>query len=400
MPEKLTVLHVYAGPFPTRQGTQVLVDAICRESSDDGVNTHLLCYDGGSDFKEALPFAVHRIAALLGSPPLRSGPSFGRLPRDILLAAACRRLIRQLRPDILHAHHYEALVACALARGRASRPTLVFHCHALLGYELDTYFPKPYAAQTRSLGSLIDTHLPRLADAVAGVSPFVTATMRNRTQGRIAVDYVPAYVEPLLPAGRQSSSSNPQNGSCVTGLYTGNLDGYQEISRLLDALERLPLKVRKRLRFLFSTSSLAASLKREISQRGLADIVRIQKENTAREAAFALETADFTVIPRSRPGGIPIKLINALGAGVACIVDRHIACQLLDPCEAMFAHSEDPEQLCAAITALTESPQTRRSLQAGGLRCYQREFSKKAARDARRLLYERVLAKKAAASHR
>lgn len=391
MSNNLTALHVYAGPFPSRQGTQVLVDSICRESFEDGLNTHLLCYDGSAASDEPSPFIVHRIRPIPGKPPMRSGPSLRRLPRDVLLTLACKKLIKQLSADILHAHHYEALLACALARGPASSPALVFHCHALLGYELDSYFQGRFGALTRFSGNLIDARLPRLADAIAGVSPFVALRIREQIEGRVPVDYVPAYVEPLAaPHGPLDLKKEGE----VTGVYTGNLDGYQEIPRLLTALETLPPRARRRLRFVFSTSSSAVELERALKQRRLHDLVRIQKEKTVRDAALVLEHADFAVIPRSRPGGIPVKLINALGAGVPCIVDRRIAQHLLTPSEAMFVDSADAESLGAAIVELTQSPKTRDRLRVDGMRCYEREFSLNAARDARRRLYERVLARR------
>ena len=59
MGARRTIAMILPGPFPTRQGTQVLVGHIARALAEAGHDVHLVTY-GYGEFEDTFPFTVHR----------------------------------------------------------------------------------------------------------------------------------------------------------------------------------------------------------------------------------------------------------------------------------------------------------------------------------------------------
>ena len=109
----LRLLEVAALPFPTAQGTQALLREGCEALAEQGNEVHLLVYaHGAAPYTPPLPnLVVHRVADWPHERSLRSGPSWRKLVLDWRLIFAIRHLSRELHPDVVHAHNYEALGA-------------------------------------------------------------------------------------------------------------------------------------------------------------------------------------------------------------------------------------------------------------------------------------------------
>jgi glycosyltransferase involved in cell wall biosynthesis len=99
-------------------------------------------------------------------PQLRRELSPGR---DLAAILELRRLLRELRPEILHTHAAKAGAvgrAAALLAGRARPPVLV---HTFHGHVLHGYFSRP----TERSFTLIERALARVSSALVAVSPEV-----------------------------------------------------------------------------------------------------------------------------------------------------------------------------------------------------------------------------------
>jgi glycosyltransferase involved in cell wall biosynthesis len=361
----MRLLHVFAGPFPTVQGTQALIGQTCRLLAAAGHDVHLLCY-AHSTFDPPAEITVHRIADRPRFRSERSGPALARPVLDISLGLACRRLTREIEPDLIHAHHYEALTAARLADPLRRRP-LVFHLHALLGPELPGYFPR-YAGRPAALaGGLADRALPRLADRVIVVSEAI----RDRLTGdRIDQDRVrllrPA-AEPPPPA-----SNSQTTGGRIRAVYVGNLDAYQGIAALFAGLRELPWPTRSRLRIELVTASRAEDLIYETRRDGLEDVVRIVPHGSIDQAWSRLLGADIALVPRHSPGGAPIKLVNALVAQKAVLLDERLAGELRHGDEAWVVDMRDPRAVADGIERLVDDTDLRRRLGIGAGRAAKR----------------------------
>jgi glycosyltransferase involved in cell wall biosynthesis len=382
----MKLLHLFAGPFPTVQGTQVLIRQTCSLLEKAGHDVHLVCYAhraGGPD----TPFEIHRIPDWPAFINERSGPNHRKFILDLSLARTAAKLIRELEPDLIHAHHYEALMAAKLADPTGRLP-LVFHMHTLFEPELPTYFPSFLKYPTEWMGRKIDALLPNLADGVAAVDLSIVDHLKAIGFQKDSVVLVRPPAILLSPVTRSTSVLSSES---IKAVYIGNLDNYQGLDHLLNGLERLDAMVTERLEIDIVTASDPSGLQENLARRGLDSLVRIVAHNTAAEAWQRLVAADFAVVPRTLQGGAPIKLINALGVGRPALVDRSMGKELVCGGEIYAVDMKDSAELAHAIEQLVNDENLRKTLSKGALEAANRLFDPRKSLHALECLYEKVL---------
>jgi len=130
-------------------------------------------------------------------------------------------------------------------------------------------------------------------------------------------------------------------------LYAGNLDAYQGLDVWLQAFRALAGR-RKRLTWLLATASDTRALEATLSEWGLADRVVIGPlDDSTREQVHA--AADIAVVPRRTPGGLPVKLLDALARGLPVVAARRAAAGLpLD--ELAWLVDDGPEELVEGVS--------------------------------------------------
>ncbi len=356
----MRLLHVYAGPYPTYQGTQALVGQICRLLSRAGHDVHLLCY-AHRRYPADEPFTVHRLTDFPPFTVERSGWSWRKLLLDGRLMVAVRRLTVSLRPAVVHAHHYEALLAGWSADPlRAHR--LVFHCHSLMEPELAGYLSPHLRTAANRLGRLGDQWLPRLADRVVAIGPNQRKQLMRRG---VAPEKIVVARPPIdLPLTNPTSPAEV-NGS-VTAVYCGNLDAYQGLDSLLDGLGQLDHQTRASLRVRIVTDSETTGFDRELDSRGLGSFTRTVPHGSVAQAMSELQSADIALVPRQAAGGVPIKLINALGKSRAVLMHRALVDGLVPGRDVWAIDMGQPAQVSQALTRLTTDAGLRRRLSMNG----------------------------------
>lgn len=349
MSPPLRTLHVAAMPFPSPQGTQAAVRSMVEALVEAGRETHLLTYGMGTTPAGPMRFAWHRLANVVPVRSLRSGPSVGKVVLDLQLTETLRRLHRRLRPDLVVAHHVEACAAAWLA---GARP-LLFVAHTALEPELPTYFPRAVARPAAAAGLALDRGLARRADAVATIAP----ALANYFERRVGVPPHPLPVPWTLPepihegerlrARRRFGLADRDE----VALYAGNLDAYQGWPQVVQALARVAA-VRPGARLLVATESDAGAVRVAAREQGVAERVRVVglADEASRRSAHA--ATDLVLVPRRTPGGLPIKLLDALARGVPTVVTRTASAGLELEGAAVLVNDDDPEALAGAWRAV------------------------------------------------
>jgi glycosyltransferase involved in cell wall biosynthesis len=322
-------------------------------------DSHLLVYGEGAEETGGACFTLHRASRsgataahrVVSAASLRSGPSLGKLARDVGLVLALRRLVARLQPDVVCAHHVEA---CAAAIAAHARP-LVFVAHTALAPELPTYLPdalRPLLAPALGVaGDVLDAALARRADAVLAVSPALAGRL-SRASGvavhPIAVPWeVPTAIDAAERAQARAALGLTPRDEVV--LYAGNLDGYQGLACVWGALSRLSA-ARPGLRVLVATASAEHPIRATLAAHGLAArtvFTSLARESERRRAYAA---ADVAVVPRGAVGGVPIKLLDALARGVPVVVQRRATAGLAVD-DFAFVCADDDEAVLAASLA-------------------------------------------------
>lgn len=316
-------LHAAALPFPTHQGTQAALRHMLEALTQHGRRNHLLTY-AHAGYADELAFPLHRSAEPLRYRSLRSGPNPHKLLADAALGIALGRLVRRLDPGLLVAHHVEAAAMAIALPVSAARP-LVFFAHTDLAAELPTYAPPLLRGMLARAGGGLDGLLVRSAHAVATVSPLLAERLRARAgDAGDAADHVRSVPLPWpLPAPiaeHEREESRASLALCRRSrvlLYAGNLDRYQGWEEVVAALPALRARTPEVL-FLVATASDPAALLYEARRAGVADLIRIAPLEGEAQRRRLHAAADLAIVPRRSPGGLPIKLLDAMARGVAC----------------------------------------------------------------------------------
>jgi hypothetical protein len=237
---------IAACPFPTRQGTQVYLDALARALTRAGVEVTVIAYGIGQGdlaaHDRAAPYVIWRARRAPGHAALGSGPARGKVAADALLVARALEAVSALRrqgrgPCLIHAHNYEGALAGALV-SRVARLPLFYHAHNLMGDELETYAGSPLArAALRAFGEGLDRAVPALAHGGASVSEAALARLRALESAPPGMVWLPPCVDP--PARPAPPPPTP-----APLVYLGNGDGYQGVSVMLEALSWLDERAR------------------------------------------------------------------------------------------------------------------------------------------------------------
>lgn len=351
-------------PFPTRQGTQNVVREMCAASAAAGRDTHLFTYAAGAALDEPLPFTLHRVGDFPRVRSLRSGPSVGKVLLDARMAVALARLVRRIRPTIVIAHHVEAAAMAAFVARR-----FVFFAHTDLEAELPTYGPPSSAAALARVGAVVDRALARRASAVATISPLLADRMRGLVRDPARVRFVPAaWPVPVATSDAERTQARRDLGfgpDASLVLYAGNLDAYQDWERVIDAFALLANHVAD-ARLLVGTASERAPLDTASRRVGMAARVSVHAIDTEDARRRLHAAADVAAVPRRTPGGLPVKLLDALARGTPCVVTPTATAGLCFGAAVHVAGGDDATAIARALRDVLADAGMRRDLGVAG----------------------------------
>ncbi len=277
----------------------------------------------------------------LAGTPTAPGPHWGKPLHDAALLLALRREARDA--DAVCAHNYEALLA-ALLCGR--RP-VVYFAHNAMADELPYYCTRPdmarYAAR---LGRWFDSTFPRRAARVIVPHRRLAGylVLRGCDPARVSVIPPPIDCAPFEPAPSDPSAVLPQV------LYTGNLDGYQNLTLLKTMMERVrAAKPEARL-------VVASAYPSDLSD---AEYLAAPDFEAVR---IALMEDVIVAVPRVSWSGYPIKMLNAMAAGRPVVCCASAAWPITDGVNGLVVPDNDADAFSAAVLRLMDSSKLRRDL--------------------------------------
>lgn len=318
------MLQVGAFPFPSDQGSQVLLAGTSRALIEAGHHVEIAVYGHGTgrtSVAGAEPIGggqtcpVHRARGVPGYRRMRSGPDLVKPVLDLGLARTVARVIRDRPFDVVHAHNHEALLACVIARrlsknapqaphpDRAHFPALVYGQHTLMAEELPTYASLPGLG---SLGRMLDG-LPRFADAAIALCERGASALAGlrRVGGALPV----AVIQPGMFA-RDFEQIRPYvAGDGRWLVYAGTPDAFQGLDHLATAMLALP-----DWRLLLVGPAWTEAAARRVSPRARAIPVPWS------EARDWIAGASVAVVPRATCAGFSIKLLNYAALGLRTVV--------------------------------------------------------------------------------
>jgi len=370
----MNVLLLAPQPFYCERGTPIAVRLLAETLCDLGHKVDLLAYHEG----EEISFPGLRLLRAPAPPLVRDVPigfSAKKLACDVTLTASFLRLALPGRYDVVHAVE-EAIFPAAWLR-RRHRAAVVCDMDSdmvdqLVGTSrLRGLFRRPLEAVVRrTLGAcdLVLAVCPSLADKSKALCP--------QTPVRILED-IP------LTAGPHAAAEDLRLRFGSRGplaLYVGNLEPYQGINLLLDALAVPGAGAPVTLVVIGGSPADIARHGRKSAALGLTGRVHFAGPRPVRELGGYLAQADILVSPRSRGENTPMKIYSYLASGrsiLATDIDSHT--QALDASCAVLVR---PDSFClaAGLRRLAADPELRERLGRAGAERAAERYSRAAYR--------------------
>jgi glycosyltransferase involved in cell wall biosynthesis len=334
----LNIAVVGACPYPVPQGSQVYLRTTALALQHAGHRVHLVTYGYGlGEDRSGLP--LHRAANVPGARRTGAGPSVAKPVQDALLAATLRRVIRDHAIDVINAHNYEAL-AIALA---ITRKPIVYHAHNALADELPHYFPNK--SNAAALGRILDRALPRRADLAVAPHDDLAAYLIAAGCAADRVRTVPP------PIDLDAFTPMPPRQGPATLVYAGNLDSYQNLDLLRPVVERVRAKM--------PGAELVVATAGPDSQRlmQIAEFARVVRRDSLADILRDLPSDAIFVCPRVSWSGYPIKLLNAMAAGLPIICAQSASHAFTAESDALVVPDNDADAFAdAALRLLQDAP--------------------------------------------
>lgn len=357
MSRKYKIAVVAACPFPYPRGTPIRILRMSEALAARGHDVHVFTYHLGQNVED-LPFAIHRIPNIPTYHKLSPGPTYQKIALlDLLLAVKIWNGIRRDHFDIIHAHHFEGVLASLPAAFLTGIP-LVFDMHTLLSSELPHYALGLSAQNLFRIGMIFDRWLPHRADHIVSV----TNTIRDRLIGEIGIS--PEKVTTIY-TGLESDhfSTHPSSMSeseSQTLIYTGNLASYQGVDLMLRAFRKV-LDHRPEVMLKIITESPIEPYKDLVSKLNLHGNLIIEAADYF-QLPGQLHSAAIALNPRVHCDGLPVKLLNYMATARAIVSFEGSAEVLTNEFTGLVVPNDDIDAFANAILKLLDNPHWARKL--------------------------------------
>jgi glycosyltransferase involved in cell wall biosynthesis len=354
--KSLRVLVTAACPFPAPRGTPIRIFHLSEAIQRRGHDVHVVTYHLGNH-DNTHSFTIHRTQSASWYQRMHAGPSYGKLIIDYRLAKKVEQLLAEKTFDIIHAHHYEGLIA-ALWGARNCDIPIVFDAHTLLESELPSYalgipgFIKRYA------GRMLDKYLPRKSDLVIAVSDNIRDRLLSLYSIEpIQIDVVPNGVELDYFSTKTTEEADPRSPVLV---FAGNLSGYQDIDVMLHAFA-LVRAGNKNVRLKIVTDDDFTPFDKMARELGIREDIILASGDFV-DLPGHLATAAAALNPRRLCDGIPQKLLNYMASGCAIISFRGSARFLRHRESGWIAEGNDAAAFAEGIAHVLNDPALARKI--------------------------------------
>lgn len=380
----MKILIVAPQPFFRERGTPIAVRLLAETLCQFGHHVDLLAYHAGEDvtipglrlIRAARPPGVHEI-------PI--GISWQKLLCDVSLLISMIRLVRRNDYDVIHAVEEAVFFAAVLS---------LFGRRKFI-YDMDSSLSEQLTDKWRSLRPLRGV-LERVERMAVSRATTVLAVCEDlATKVRPWVDGQRVAVLPDVPLGDGKSSVCSESlrdivgNDSVIGLYVGNLEPYQGIDLLLEAVARVS-DARFRMIVIGGDPAHVLRYRERVQATGIGDKVLFLGPRPVAQLDAYLSQADILLSPRILGGNTPMKVYSYMQSGKAIVATRirsHTQA-INDSCAELVA--PDPEAMAGAIERLARDPERRRRLGEAARERAQLEYSLPVFRKKLELAYQQM----------
>jgi len=359
----MRVLLLAPHPFFQLRGSPIAEKALLEALSRRGDEFHVLTYAEGED-PGIDGCTLHRIPAPPWTSGIHPGFSMKKLACDTVMLASCVRLVREIRPDVIHATE-EAVFMALVARAGGDIPIV---------YDMDSSLPRQMVQQYRWLRPFerwlrrLEEVAIRRSTAVLAVTGELASRVRSVDPGKLV-----ASIEDMSLLDGPAAADEDEvedlrrtveaGGSDPLALYVGNLMEYQGIDLLLRAFA-VTLRSVPHARLVIVGGDPAHIREYRLMARRLRidGAARLVGSRPLSHLGGLLRQADVLVSPRCSGANTPLKIFSYMDSGVPILATRLTThTQVLDDEIAALAEPK-PRPMGESLARLFRDQELRREL--------------------------------------
>lgn len=365
----MRILVIAPQPFYQERGTPIATRLLVEALKAAGHEVDVLTYHVGED-PELDGVRVFRAPAVPFVRDVPIGFSVRKLLCDVALLWRLVTLTRREHYDVLHAVE-EAVFLGLLVRGLGSRVV----------YDMDSSLPEQLLGKygaLRALGGMlhrVERFAIERSDLVMAVCEDLAVRARAYATGT-PID----VVEDVSLLGDDRASSEVESlrrdlpDGALLALYVGNLEDYQGVGVMLEALAK---RASARVKFVAigGNAGSVAAYRTRAAALGLRDRAVFAGPRPLRQLGAYLAQADILVSPRLKGHNTPMKLYSYLAAGKPVLATRiRSHTQVLSDDTAVLVEP-NADALAAGLDALLGSSALRGQLGAAARRLAASRYS-------------------------
>ena len=382
----MRILLMAPHPFFQERGTPIACRLLCEALCESGHEVDLLTYHEGEDV--VIPgLRIRRIPRIPFVKDIPIGFSFKKLVCDALMFPVLLWRLAWTRYDVIHAN--EESVFMALVVRTCMRKPLVYDMDSSMAEQLMEKWDGLHTIRWLLEG--FELLAFRYSDVVMPVCEDLAAKVR-----RMVPESMPVVVEDIaLPDGPPDEKVDNLRGlcgpNCPIVLYVGNLETYQGMDLLLDAVSRVPAELTFRLFVIGGAPAAVTAYAAVAEEKKIADRVLFLGARPVRQLNRYLAQADILVSPRIKGQNTPMKVYSYLASGKPVLATRiRSHTQAMDEASACLADPL-PATFAAALTKLIQNKELREQYGRAGAELAAQRYSMHAFRQKVGQVYERVV---------
>lgn len=345
--QRKPVVVVAPTPFFADRGCHVRIYEEVKLLEELGHHPVVCTYHNGRDIAGV---ATRRIPRIPWYRKLGAGPSYHKPYLDLLLFWTCAKLIREIRPGLIHAHLHEgALIGGIL--GKLFRIPCIADLQGSLTKELADY---DFAGRNRlAYGILgaIEGWINRFPDQIVASSEALRADLVDRfqvppEQVTVVKDGVGReFVDKRNPGSREKFRI-PEDQQVI--VFMGAFSRLQGIEILMEAMP-IVLDERSGVSFLVIGFPGEEEYARQMARRGYGDRVVFTGRVNYLDVSQVLAVADLAVSPKISETEGNGKLFNYMACGLPTVVFESPVNREILGDSGIYVQERTPEAFARAI---------------------------------------------------
>ena len=318
----MRILMIAPEPFFEPRGTPFSEYHRIRALLELGHTVDLVTYPFGRDV--SLPgLRVFRCA----KPPMMTGigigPSWRKLPLDLLLFFSTLRLARREKYDAVHSHEEGAWWGVLVA-SMLGLPHL-YDMHSSLPQQL-TNFAYSRSPLVKAIFGALERFVIRRSRVVIVICPQLEGVVREIDSAvpSVLIENAPGSGDaPTQGSGADVRRALQLAANVPMVLYTGTFEAYQGLDLLFASMAQV-LKQRPDARLVLAggRSDQVEAARRQADAAGIGAATIFAGQRPAEEIPAYLDAADVLVSPRSLGTNTPLKIYQYLRSGRPIVATR------------------------------------------------------------------------------